>query len=261
MIKDIITSIAEWWITNKTRQDELDLIQMNAERSRELRKSYFNNMLLFAESVLSESERLKESNRLIYNEHPMIDVIRLLGRKVHTDYYIHLLNGIDYSNLKDLSIHDYFFDISVRLTDDGKKFHDIIEQINTERIINLRKDIVLSWPWRRDRLSDCLSRIGEGRIDGRWQQDSNHNVTLLLPIGIAFVSGGNHSLMTGIVQGEGVLRPTTVYDISPLYKYVKCDGDKFYSVKNGAALFAVKSVELAAIFEIGRIMAESKICF
>ena len=58
-----------------------------------------------------------------------------------------------------------------------------------------------------------------------------------------------------------MLKTEHVYDVSPLYEYVLCDGDKFYLRENNNILFSVKNIELAAIFEIGRKMAQNKICF
>ncbi|NFH69619.1 hypothetical protein FDC35_06865 [Clostridium botulinum] len=69
----------------------------------------------------------------------------MLGRKLNSDYYIHLLCQIYESQLKDLSIQDYFFDISAELTEDGKKFYDVIKKVSLERTLDLKKDIVLSW--------------------------------------------------------------------------------------------------------------------
>lgn len=103
--------------------------------------------------------------------------------------------------------------------------------------------------------------IGEGRIKGYWKQYSNHRVMLLLPFGVSFVLRGNHSLTTGIIQGEGMVKTDYIYDISPLYEYVLCDGDKFYLRDSNDILFYVKNIELAAIFEIGRKMVEKNISF
>lgn len=257
----MITNAAKLWIDRQGQQKQENMFLLNKVKDKKLRIKYFNNILSFADSVIEESERLKQSNGLHYKEHPILDVIRLLGRNINTDYYMHLLCcGIE-SELQYLSIDDNFFEISTPITEDGKKFYDVIKEITYERTLDLRKDIVLSWPWHRRRLCDCISMIGEGRLSGRWRQDNNHSVTLLLPFGVSFVSGGNHSLTTGIIQGEGKVKADYIYDISPVYEFVKCDSEKFYSIKNNTFLFCVRSLELAAIFEIGRKMAEKNISF
>ena len=81
-----------------------------------------------------------------------------------------------------------------------------------------------------------------------------------LPIGIAWVYGGNHSITVGIVQG-GELEPNYYSDISKVYKYIKCDGESFIDINSGRSLCEVKSPEFAAIFEIGRMMVDNNISF
>ena len=83
----------------------------------------------------------------------------------------------------------------------------------------------MPWPWEKNRLVSSISSIGKGRLWGEWQQDNlNHLVELWLPMGIAWVHGGNHSIATGIIQGHGQIKPEYIYDISEIYNFVYCDG-------------------------------------
>ncbi len=73
-------------------------------------------------------------------------------------------------------------------------------------------------------------------------------------MGVGFVYGGNHSITSGIVQSEGFIETEHVYDISPLFDYVHCDGLHFYKTVDNEIIGDVYDLEFAAIFEVGRIM-------
>ena len=110
-------------------------------------------------------------------------------------------------------------------------------------------------PWNRQRIANALAGIGAGKNRGEWTRDfSNHHLTLWLPWGIAFVSGGNHSLTAGIVGGEGELIPDRVYDMSALLRMIRCDGHHFRDVKTGRVVAHVQDPRVGAVFEIGRLM-------
>ena len=107
-----------------------------------------------------------------------------------------------------------------------------------------------------------MALIGQGRRLKQWRQDdNNHHVELWLPMGIAWVYGGNHSISAGIIQGRGEIIPRHVYDISEVYDYVYCDGVNYYRKEDGSIISPVLNAEFAAIFEIGRIMAEHSISY
>jgi len=90
---------------------------------------------------------------------------------------------------------------------------------------------------------------------GPWKAELNHQVILWEPIRVGWVHGGNHSIAVGILLGRGTIPPQCTYDISPLYRYVTCDGEVYRRKSDGAIISEVASVEFAAIFEIGRLMA------
>ena len=46
--------------------------------------------------------------------------------------------------------------------------------------MELNKDLILPWPWERNRLINSIASMGKGRLWGEWEQDNrNHSVTLL----------------------------------------------------------------------------------
>jgi hypothetical protein len=120
--------------------------------------------------------------------------------------------------------------------------------------VDLTKDIVLPTPWRRAGLVSALTSIGLGKTSGQWRQDSNHNVTLVLPWNIGLVTGGNHSIAAGVLGHEGILSPTDVLDLSPLLDRVVCNGDQFINRYSSEIVARAKNGRMAALYEIGRLL-------
>ena len=150
-----------------------------------------------------------------------------------------------------------FFGLSDKVSLDGKTLCDMIYNKDENRIIevNLIQDLVLPWPWNISRYVESISSIGESRPWGKWREDtSNHRVDVLLPMGICFVGGGNHSIASGIIHGEGTLIAKNVYDFSEVYKYVYTDGLQYKRMEDDSVISDVANVEFAAMFETGRMM-------
>lgn len=138
------------------------------------------------------------------------------------------------------------------------EFRQLKKEVSCNKKINLSKDLIWPWPWNRSRLINTITNIGNRRAWGQWQQDNNHFVEVWLLLGVAWVHGGNHSIAVGIVQG-GELTPEYYYDISDFYKYIKCDGKNFIRTNTNCLvkdkiIGPVINVDLAAIFEIGRLL-------
>ncbi|UGB30707.1 DUF6710 family protein [Metabacillus sp. B2-18] len=245
----------------KSANQRIDEIhrKINAKKNKE----DFDSIMEFANSVLEQTKKLEEVRGPLSDEveHPLIDVVRLVGRKLQTQYLTNLLYKKTESELPSLFPEEVLFDLRASLSLDGKEFEDIINELKEEKTVLLSHDLVLPWSWRTSRLVNCIARIGEGRADGPWRQDYNHCVDLWLPMGIAWVGGGNHSISTGIIQGKGSITPEVIYDISAVYDYVHCDGVNYYRKEDGFKISPVKNAEIAAIFEIGRLMKENSISY
>jgi hypothetical protein len=227
-------------------------------------KEQFNDILNFAKSVLNATNRTSRDNGipLKSDQHPLIDIIRLVGRKLQTQYITDLLTQKNETDLPSLFPENVFLcPLEDALTEDGRRLYDLIKEVNLTKELFLNKDLVLPWPWKRKRLINCIAQIGQGRANGSWRQDHNHRVELWLPIGVGWVRGGNHSITAGIIQGEGSIVSEKIYDISELYNYVYSDGEYYYRIEDLGIIAPVKNMEFAAIFEIGRIMTENGISF
>lgn len=125
-------------------------------------------------------------------------------------------------------------------------------------VIDLSSAIVFATPWVRTGFASALAHIGSGKSCGSWRQDTNHGVTLLLPWRIAVVVGGNHLIAAGILGHEGILKPSSVLDLSPLLARVQCDGTCFRQMSSGAAVARMRNGRVGALFEIGRLMVYQK---
>lgn len=223
-------------------------------------KEKFDNIIKFAKEIL-ESNVSKDAK-----QHPIFDVIRILGRGLQTDYmkYLFYIEGDEDNNVPDLNWSSVGFDERIWISNNHSKYlkvHDFKREVKCKKKINLSTDLVLPWPWHKRRLIRNLIDIGEGRKKNKWKQDfNNHFVELWLPMGIAWVNNGNHSITMGIVQG-GELEPKHYYDISEVYKYVYCDGENFIRTEDNKAIAKVTNVEFAAIFEVGRLLVEKGLSF
>ncbi|MFS0767089.1 DUF6710 family protein [Peribacillus phoenicis] len=219
----------------------------------------FNLIIDFAKSVISETQVSKDGG-FENGNHPIFDVIRLLGRNLQTNYLTSLLISKNETELPSLYPEVIFMDPRTMISDDIT-IESLLVEVNLTKKLQLGRDLVLPWPWKRRRLINCITQIGEERKNGPWKQDYNHWVELWLPMGVAWVNSGNHSISTGIIQGQGQINTSKAIDISKLYDYIYSDGEYYYSFKNDEVISEVKNVDFAAIFEIGRLMKENDINF
>lgn len=205
--------------------------------------------------ILSVAEDIAKKN-----PDALRDFVKLLGRKLQSDYMCRAVSWIDEHKIPNLEPKLVWFSEGAKLNSNGDRLYDLKIKANTTRTLNLSSDIVLPWPWDIGRVVDCISCIGSGRPAGVWRQDTlNHQVEYWLPFGIGWVQGGNHSIMTGIIQGQGTITTSSVYDLSPAFSYVLFNGEDFVRVSDNTVIQKAPEFEFAAIFEVGRIMHRYKI--
>jgi hypothetical protein len=154
------------------------------------------------------------------------------------------------------------FDIFAPITADGRSLNDLKRKVPTPRAMTLGADLVFPWPWARERIADSICLLRPGGRGGKWRQDpKNHFIELWLPLGIGWVSGGNHSLTAGIIHAQGEVIPEETFDISRVYRHVHCDGVDYRRTHDGSKIGPVSDLEMAAIFEIGRLIAKHRVSF
>jgi hypothetical protein len=153
------------------------------------------------------------------------------------------------------------FDTTAPITPDGRSLEDLKRKVPAPRPLKLGVDLVFPWPWHQGRIIDSLCELRPGGAGGEWRQDRNHAVILWLPLGVGWVCGGNHSITAGIIHAQGEVTPEETYDISRVYKHVVCDGVEYKRVHDGTRIGLVPDLEMAAIFEISRLVKKHRVAF
>lgn len=153
------------------------------------------------------------------------------------------------------------FDPSAPITPDGRSLQDLKRKVPAPRPLKLGIDLVFPWPWEQGRIINSLCELRPGGVGGEWRQDWNHGVMLWLPLGVGWVFGGNHSITAGIIHAQGEVTPEETYDISRVYKHVICDGVEYRRIHDNARIGLVPDLEMAAIFEIGRLIKKHRVVF
>lgn len=209
--------------------------------------------------LLDTAEQIAE-----INPQGLSDFIRAVLRPLQSD---HLLGVAEFGRFHGGNLHwGGFFGAAVSsrmYTPNGLHFRGI-ELDSHDYPLSLARDPVLPWPWNHDRYVSAIATIGitkrlahqSGlrRWQEAWRQDSNHGVMLWLPWSIGFVTGGNHSIATGILAGEGHIIPDNVYDMSFLLDEIRCDGHFYRSVQTDEPLSPMQDPRIGAVFEIGRLL-------
>ncbi len=226
------------------------------------------NIYLENEEVVADKSKLNRVLRVaeaIAEKNPdaLIDLVRVLGRKLQSEYLTKFV--FDGSDDCDVDFHrgktsldfaDVLFDMNRPVNEAGKVGLDFMVKSAEPRTLKLGVDLVMAWPWNKDSFANVLGHIGPDKPGGEWMQDKNHRPEVILPFGFAFLDGGNHSIMAGIVQGQGQLTAKSVYDISGLLNHVYFDGVHYRRMDTDEVLSKALNFEFGAIFEIGRLMVK-----
>lgn len=179
------------------------------------------------------------------------DYIKFLAREYQSKIMLkvttrqRLDNFFDFNNL--------LFDQFIPVNTFNERLFDLKKPLPSLKPLRLGSDIIFTQPWN----DDSISRIFTGIELGKWQQDSNHIVEYWHPVHIGWTNQGNHSITNGIIKCHGEIKEYSVFDISEIYKYVYTDGVYFYRIDNKKKIAKVPNVEIAAIFEIGRMISKN----
>jgi len=213
------------------------------QRQRMTMQREFNSLIEFATDIAEKDPRA------------LSDLVRMLLRPLQAEMLIDAAQKGKDLDAPSIDERGFFWDEQYRMF--GLLLRTKRRRKDIE--IHLNRDVILPWPWERNRLIRALSLIGKGKEWGRWKQDEmNHLVHVWLPWGISFVGGGNHSIAAGILGGEGKIIPTEVHDMSGIFRIVCCDGMNYMKKKDGEKIAPVTDPRVAAVFEIGRLMHKKK---
>ena len=124
----------------------------------------FNKIIEFAKSVIEETKKGQKGNNSVPLTHPLVDVIRLLGRDLQTRYLSRLLFEDEESSLPHPFPESIFFGggegseeglYNLRSAT-GKTLDYFKVPAKTARNIHFGRDLVLPWPWQRKRLINTI---------------------------------------------------------------------------------------------------------
>lgn len=221
-------------------------------------KEKFDNIMRFAIELLDEYDRKTKNSIKEASNHPIFNLVRLLGKNLEYELMKEMIVN---NNEPKVDVREVLFDMSDSRILGNEQRYTYFKKVEFKKSIELKKEVVLPWPWDRRRLLSSMCNFGTELLCGEWKEDKlNHYIELWLPLGICWVKGGNHSITTGILQGEGYITPK-VYDISRYYEKVICDGSYYRLKQDNIKLSKVKNIEFATIFEIGRLIKEKGINF
>lgn len=147
---------------------------------------------------------------------------------------------------------DLLWDESLPLNAAGDTRASLLKKLPRALSVELSDAIVFPAPWERWRLFNALQHLGAKRQWGPWRQDRNHFGVAWKPWPIVWVTNGNHSTMAALVRGGGKFKCYAAYDFAPVIHAVGTDGVNWFRLDSGAVLEPVRSLPMAAIFEIGR---------
>ena len=146
---------------------------------------------------------------------------------------------------------------------------------NVERILFPEKDIrltpfikefdinsipILLNPWNGKRVIDNLCIINDNNVfecKSNVHRDNINNI-YIEPLNIAVCYGANHSQFAARVKNKGVTLVKQMYDLNPLYEYVRFDGEGFVNTKTSERIPLNTNKEITfyagVLFELGRLL-------
>ncbi|PIT52604.1 hypothetical protein BHC44_07290 [Snodgrassella alvi] len=123
--------------------------------------------------------------------------------------------------------------------------------------LKLSSDIVLPTCWHPSSLIYNLGSIGhQARPSGEFTQNCNHRVTLILPMMIGIVTGGNHSITQGILTGNGEITPSGLVDLSDELNKIYFNGKHWISSTTNQIIGSPRYPELGWIWEIAKLLTK-----
>lgn len=196
------------------------------------------------------------------NPQSLPSLVRLIGRRLQADAIAQVVELAPHVQRSHPQFADLFFDPFLPITADGKPLDDLIHQSDGPLFhLHLGRDLIVPGPWNRDRTVQALAHIGTGKRCGPWTAEWNHRVVLYLPIGLALVYGGNHSLTAGIANGEGTVINRATLDMGAVYDHVRYNGISYRRMFDDSEIKRYPNSDAGTIFEIGRLMLEHGVFF
>lgn len=226
-----------------------DIEKEDIERESIEKKEKLDNVLKIADKLI------KQKNIKDVRESPVYSLIRAISNLHLYDIVRELYEGKDVTDIQSI-YNDVGRYLNSSVTFNNSKSFKLGK---SEIDINLSKDAVLVCAWSEERFINALLKIGKNVGNKFEYKKINHMATYIYPLGLAIVYNGNHSILSGILKGEGVIQANQTYDLEPTYDYMYFDGVYFRNKDNDEVIYKVRRFEIGILYEIGRLLAENGI--
>ena len=175
----------------------LDVFRKIFQRNKKQKEEFLEAMNQ-ADAIITEAVYSNEKEKVL-------DHIRSLLQPIQRKYL-----GCR-PDLVELNFREVFFDYLKELPSEK-----LIQPAKNIMTVNLAKDCILPVPWNPDR----AKAINKVIMQNDWEQDiTNHSIELWLPIGVAFVLGGHHSIAAGVLYSKGNIITDKIFDMKLLYDH------------------------------------------
>nr|WP_147325730.1 DUF6710 family protein [Clostridium indicum] len=189
--------------------------------------------------------------------HPIFKYINAIGSSVLQKRLMQLFTGQGVTPVEEMLID---FGRTIK-SENNEYFYNSVTIEDKKISISLKDNLVIPVAWERNRFIDNLTGIGADCGNPFKFQELNYRLILFLPIGVTIVYNGNHSILSGIIKREGIIYPTEMVNLAPLYEKIIFDGTYYRNIENNQAIQKVKDFELGAIYEIGRLLIKNGITY
>lgn len=215
-------------------------------------KRQLKSILDIAQSIIDKSEI---SGDFL---HPIYRYINAIGSSVLQKLLMQLFTGQEVDHVDVL-----FYDLCRYIKSENKTYvSDSVTIEDNEKIsISLKDNLVIPVAWNISRFGTTITAIGTDCGNPFKFQKSNHMSILFLPVGVTIVHNGNHSILCGFLKREGIIHPTEMVNLIPLYEKIRFDGTFYRDISSNQIIQEVSNFELGAIFEIGRLLVKNDIKF
>ncbi len=190
--------------------------------------------------------------------HPIFIYVSSIVRKImYSDIY--KLNAT-YKEIIEIYLHNH--DMQWMLySNSGEREYIDRHALQKPLQINLANNVVWPSPWKIDRFANAISRIGKDVENPFEFKDYNHFSFLMMPIGITFITNGNHSITSGVIKGEGTILVNEIKDISYHCEKYYFDGEYMRRITDNKKIYKIEQFECGVLFEISKLIRKNNINF
>lgn len=160
-----------------------------------------------------------------------------------------------------VEVEHYYFGFS-----EQNYYRSYEHRIDEDKIVyKFTEHPILLRPWNSLRILQNIIDINQDNVLSAEKGSHNLKNNYYFPLGVIVCSGGNHSQLSAILEGNGVSAIEMILDMRPLYEEVEFDGNDFISKRDNRVISVIDSKEeivlntknlLGVYFEIGRLLKE-----